>query len=356
MQPSNGRRATIADIARKVGVSPSTVSIVARGEDKKRHISVATTQRVRDVMAEMNYVHNSTARNFRLQRSGMIGVLLANLRMDWAEAVLGGMLEVFQPNGYAPFIGIHGFETQLARRELLSCAQRRDEGVICQPVPGENENYDRIRQSATPLVFLGDHPPDLPDVSFVAWDSAAAARTAVRHLIETGRRRIAFLGCDYPMIMSRARHEAYESVLRAAGLCPKPHWVAVAPLEWSLDRIVNWATDRLFPSNREHPDAVFALNDGLALPLLEVLTGRGIRVPEDVAIIGMGDLSMTGHQGISLSTVGEPCVELGKQAAEVMLELISNPGKAPIHRLIPGENLKVRRTTGRPTGVPGNNQ
>lgn len=296
-------------------------------------------------MAQLHYVPNSTARNFRLQRSGMIGVLLANLKADWAEVVIDGMLDVFRPGGYAPFIAIHGFDADLANRELLSCLQRRDEGVICQPVPGQKELYDRIQQMGTQLVFLGDQPEDMPEVSVVAWDSGAAARTAVQHLIDTGRRRIGFVGTDYPMRMSRERFEAYESVLREADLAPRPHWIAVAPLEWSVDSIVNGALDSIFGCDQEHPDAIFALNDGLALPLLEALEDRGIRVPQDVAVIGMGDLPMTGHRGIGLSTVREPCVKMGKQVAEVMLELISNPDKAPINRLIPGRELKIRRST-----------
>jgi len=336
---------TIAEVAQRASVSVTTVSIVVRGLDKERRISAETAGRVRAAVEELNYVPNRFARNLRLRRTGMIGVVMTNLRADWAETVMGGMLEVFRPREHTPFVAIHHFDAQLAHKELLACLQRRDEGVICQPMPGERKLYEQLWLAGLPVIFLGDRPEDVPEVSFVGWDSGAAARIAVEHLVETGRRRIAFIGVDYPMRMTRGRYQAYVDVLREAGLPARAEWTAKAPMDWSLPRIVDWSLDRLFASGPERPDAIFALNDGIALPLLEAMDARGITVPEDVAVIGMGDLPMTGHRGIGLSTVREPCAEMGREAAQLMLDLIANPDIGPVQRLIPGRELKVRRTT-----------
>jgi len=345
MSTPTSRPVRLEEIARHAGVSRSTVSIVLRGRGKERKISKETITRVRDSAERLNYVPNHMARSLRLQRSGMVGVLVSNLRADWAESVMGGMLDVFGPSGYTPFVAIHRFDAELAHRQLLSCLQRRDEGIICQPMPAEAELYALIRRSGVPLIFLGDRPADLPEVNFVGWDSSAAARVAVEHLVQTGRKRIAFVGVDYPMEMTRGRVRAYLDVLHEAGLPVKDEWIANTPIEWSPERILDWSFERLLADDSEYPDAIFALNDGIALLLLDALEARGVRVPEDLALIGMGDLPMTGHRGIGLSTVKEPCEEMGRQAAEVMLDLIANPKKAPIHRLIPGKELKVRRTT-----------
>ncbi len=347
MSTTTSQPVTLEEIARQAGVSRSTVSIVLRGQEKERKISKTTITRVRHAAKELNYVPNHMARSLRLQRSGMIGVVVSNLRADWAESIMGGMLEVFRPSGYTPFVAIHRFDAELAHKELVSCLQRRDEGIICQPMPAEAELYALIRRSGVPLIFLGDRPADLPEVNFVGWDSTAAARIAVEHLVQTGRKRIAFVGVDYPMEMTRGRFRAYLDVLSEADLSPKDEWIVNAPIGWSPERILDWSLGRLLAPGREHPDAIFALNDGIALLLLDALDARGIRVPEDLALIGMGDLPMTGHRGIGLSTVKEPCEEMGRQAAQVMLDLIANPTKAPIHRLIPGQELKVRKTTQR---------
>jgi len=296
-------------------------------------------------MEQLNYIPNHLARNLRLQRSGMIGVVVSNLRADWAESVMGGMLEVFRPRGYTPFVAIHHFDAELAHKELLACLYRRDEGIICQPMPGERSLYRRLGSQGVPVILLGDRPEDLTEVSFVGWDSDAAARLAVEHLVETGRRRIGFVGVDYPMEMTQRRYQAYEDVLREASLPCNEQWIANSPLDWAPERIVDWSLARLFDLGPERPDAIFALNDGIALLLLEAMETRGIRVPEDVALIGMGDLPMTGHRGIGLSTVREPCEEMGREAAQLMIDLIRNPETGPVHRLISGQELKVRKTT-----------
>jgi LacI family transcriptional regulator len=101
----------------------------------------------------------------------------------------------------------------------------------------------------------------------------------------------------------------------------------------------------MFAPGCEHPDALFALNDALALSTLEVLYELGIRVPDDVALMGMGDLPFTAYAGVSLSTMKEPIEEMGREAAKLMLELIAHPGKGPVERLIPCLELKARRTT-----------
>jgi len=345
MSDAAAQPVTLSEIAHRAGVSRSTVSIVLRGQEKERKISEKTINRVREAAEKLNYVPNHLARSLRLQRSGMIGVVMSNLRADWAESVMGGMLEVFRPNGYTPFVAIHRFDAELAHRELVSCLQRRDEGIICQPMPAERQLYALIRRSGVPLIFLGDRPEDVPEASFVGWNSDAAARTAVEHLIETGRKRIGYVGVDYPMEMTQGRFRTYVDVLDTAGLSPQEDWIANAPLDWTPEQILEWSLRRMFAPGREHPDAIFALNDGIALLLLEELETRHIRVPQDVAVIGMGDLPMTGHSGIGLSTVKEPTEEMGREAARLMLDLIANPAQAPVHKLIACRELKIRRTT-----------
>ncbi len=335
---------TAADIAREVGLSRTTVSMVLRGEAEMRNISPKTAQRVLETARRLNYVPNEWARNFRRQRSGMIGVVFINFRCDWAQLVIHGMSGVFGAKDYTPFVAIHDFDRERARRELLSCLRRRDEGVIIQPVPGLTDLYERIQEVGIPLIFLGDQPADMEEANVVAWDSVPDARLAVEHLIEVGRRRIAFLGYDYSMPINQGRFEEYLKILEERDLPRKDHWISIPPIEWPEERIINVSLDRFF-DGQDPPDAIFALNDGLAVPLLDLLERRGIRVPEDVAVVGMGDTPLAGHTSIGLSTVVEPLEEMGREAAELMMNLIENPDQAPVRRLIPGGELKVRRST-----------
>ena len=336
---------TAAEIARRLGVSRTTVSTLLRGETKTARISADTARRVHTLAEELNYVPNALAHNFRRQRSTTIGLVLAEFSGNWADHIMLGMEEVLAGSGYTPFVGLHRWKVKRAREELFSCLQRRDVGVICQPFTVERDVYAPVLDGDIPFVFLADRPEGIPEASFVGWDAGPAARVAVEHLIDTGRRRIGFIGMDYPMEMSRARHEAYVDVLREAGLPFREDWNGLIPMQWGVgDALVQTVND-MFAPGQEHPDALFALNDAIALPLLQRFDQLGIRVPDDVAVIGMGDLDASHRWPASLSTVREPLEEMGKAAAAVVLELTANPRKAPIHRLIPGQDLKARKTT-----------
>jgi LacI family transcriptional regulator len=334
-----------ADVARRAGVSQSTVAIVMRGQAKQRKISSATTRRVFEAASELAYVPNGIARNLRLRRSNSIGVVLIDLRLEWARGILQGMNSVFDETEHTAFISVHENVPWRARKELRACVERRDEGIICQPDPGGAEIYADIKRAGLPMVLLGDRPEDVRDISFVAWDSGPAARLAAEHLIATGRRRIGIISVDYPMQMNRARGEAALAVLGEAGMPRSGHGFFTLPAVPSAGDALFEALSAMFAPGCEHPDALFALNDALALSTLEVLYELGIRVPDDVALMGMGDLPFTAYAGVSLSTMKEPIEEMGREAAKLMLELIAHPGKGPVERLIPCLELKARRTT-----------
>ena len=336
---------TAEELAQRLGLSRATVSIVLRGDAARRKISANTTQRVLDAAKKFNYVPNQAARMLRRQRTDVIGVIFPNFRLDWAERVMEGMLDVLRDTRYSPFVATHRFSTQLFRKEVLAALQRRDDALICYPLPGMNDLYRQIHSLGIPLVFLGDRPSDVDDESWVIWDAGAAAATAVQHLVEQKRKRIGFLGLDYPMKMSEARFEAYRRVLKSADLPINPKWVFKPASTSTLEQIVEPGLAQMFDGSGPHPDALFVLNDGIALPMLESLQRRGIRVPEDVAVISMGDLPLTGHRAIGLSTMREPVEDLGRGAAEVALKLIADPKIGPVQRILSCEELHGRRTT-----------
>ncbi len=274
-----------------------------------------------------------------------IGLLAIDLQLGWTWEVLQGMNQVLEETKHTPFVAAHENRPQRARKELRSCLKRRDDGVICQPVPGDPEIYKPLHRVGVPVILLGDRPLDTSEMSFVGWDSGPAAGMALRHLIETGRKRIAFFGIDYPMQGTHARYAAYEAALEEAGLNRNESWIVQLPLDRSDEDCLKAGLDRLFAPGTQHPDAIFAMDDTTALVLLERFYERGIRVPDDVALMGMGDLPMTRHRAISLSTMREPREEMGREAAQLMLDLIADPTKGPVRRLIRCEELKARRTT-----------
>jgi LacI family transcriptional regulator len=336
---------TAEELANRLGLSRATVSIVLRGDASRRKISAKTTQRVLEAAKKFNYVPNQAARMLRRQRTDVIGVIFPNFRLDWAERVMEGMLESLRSTRYSPFVATHRFSPELFRKEAMAALQRRDDALICYPLPGMSDLYRQVRGLGIPLVFLGDRPTDVEDESWVIWDAGAAAATAVQHLVDQGRTRVAFLGIDYPMKMSQARFEAFRRVLKKSKLPINPQWIFQPASSSTIEQIVEPGLNQMFSGSGPHPDSLFVLNDGIALPALESLARRGIRVPEDVAVVSMGDLPLTGHSAIGLSTMREPVEELGREAAEVALQLIAEPSLGPIQRVLSCEELHGRRTT-----------
>ena len=335
---------TAEKLAKKLGLSRATVSIVLRGDAVRRKISDQTTQRVLDAAREYNYVPNQAARMLRRQRTDIVGVILPDFRLDWAERVMDGMLEIFDASPCSPFVAIHRFNPDLFRKEALAAVQRRDDALICYPMPGMADVYDQVASMGIPLVFIFDRPTDFEAANWVIWDAEAAASVAVRHLVEQGYKRIGFLGMDFPMRMSQARFEAYRTVLTESGLPINKRWISMPSSSESLGTIVESGLDKIL-SAPTRPDALFVLNDGTALPALDSLRRRGIRVPQDLAVISLGDVPLAGHSAIGLSTMREPLAEMGRGAAEIALKLITKPTRSPIHRTIDCNELHARTST-----------
>ncbi len=334
-------------LAKKLGVSATTVSFVMNGLAEKMHISKETAERVRAGARTHNYIANPFARSLIKRRSGVISVVLGNFKMDYAEAVMQGLQQVLDGTDRVPYVATHSFDVERNRRELLSSLGRRDEGIIAFPLPEAGDIYARIMEVGVPLVLFGEVMPGLEGISSVIWDAEAATQAAVQHLVSIGRKRIAFFGTDYPGIGNLHRFKAYRDVLTGERLALQRRWVATPPPTLEVEEMVRIALEQFFPAGeREVPDAVFAINDGLALPLLEGLSERGIRVPEDVAVIGLQDLPLSRHSAISLSTVREPVREMGEAAARMLLDLIEGNAKAPVRHTISSAEVIVRNTTG----------
>ena len=336
---------TAESLAKTLGLSRATVSIVLRGDAERRKISADTTRRVLEAARQHNYIPNQTARVLRRQRTDIVGVILPDFRLDWAERVMDGMFEVLAGTPISPFVAIHRFSPELFRKEALAALQRRDDAIVCYPVPGMEDVFDQIRAIGIPLIFIGDRPVHYEHANWVVWDSGEAAKVAVRHLIDQGCRRIGFLSMDFSMRMSQARVKAYRTVLEEAGLPVDERWISMPPSTTPLTEIIEGGLDKIFAGDGPKPDGLFVLNDGTALPALDSLHRRGIRVPDDLKLVAMGDVPLASQSCIGLSTMREPLREMGRDAAEEVLRCIAEPRRPYIQRVITCNELRQRLTT-----------
>jgi len=341
---------TIIDVARESGFSKSTVGYVLSGQAQKRRVAKKTAQKIRDTAKKLGYIPNHHARSLQGSSTKMISLLFATLQLDWAESVLSGIEQILGQQDYHSVIIRHswGFlrnatDNKDTGSQAMGVLQRRDEGVICQPSPKLKQDYVMLEEASLPIVFIGSILSDmsgLEKISSVTWDWYPAAEEAIRYLIKTGRKKIGLVGADHGIKSDITCFNAYKDTLKDAGL------------EIDQKRIL-WGSSYSPPTvgrykklinSSARPDAFFVINDPIAINTLDVFKGMGIKAPDDIAVIGMGNLPISGLKQIGLTTVNEPLEEIGVESAKVLLELISSSDPKPIHKKVSGKKIEVRTT------------
>lgn len=347
---ANGRKnVTITSLAKEVGVSVATVSYVMNGKAKQNGISDKTADLIRKLARERGYVPNDLARSLRRQRTQSIGLILSDLEQGWAHRTLKGVLSVLDPEDYVPYLSVHFWDPEREKRELQSMVKRRLEAIITVPMEENMNVYRDILASGLPLIFLQDEMVDLPEASFAMWDAKEATKACVAHFVANGRKRIGFVGADHFTPWMKMRFDGYKEALAEAGMEFREEWACLEPrrplsTRPSVEGEFGSTIRNLFDSDHELPDAMLAMNDAVAMTTLSVLEGEyGYRVPEEIAIMGMGDLAQS--RLVALSSAHEPVEEVGIKATEIALELIRATNPKPIRGLIPGTQLHIRRST-----------
>jgi len=341
---------SIIDVALEAGFSKSTVGYVLSGQAKKRGVADKTAQKVRKAAKKLGYIPNHHARSLQGRSTKMITLLFASLQLDWAERVLSGIEQILNQQDYHSVIIRHSWaflknvtDNRDTGKKAMGILQRRDEGVICQPSPKLKQDYVMLQDASLPIVFIGSIFSDmsgLEKISSVTWDWYPAAGEAVRYLIKTGHKKIGFVGADHGIKSDITCFNAYKDTLKDAGL------------EIDQRRIL-WGGSYSPPTVGQYkelinssarPDAFFVINDPLAINTLDVFKDMGVKAPDDIAVISMGNLPISSLKQIDLTTVNEPLGEIGTESAKVLLELINSSASKVIHKKVRCKKIEVRGT------------
>lgn len=310
-------RATVKDVARLAGVSPKTVSNVMNGIVP---VSGPTRFKVEQAMAELDYVPNLSARGLRNGRSGVIALALPDLATPYSAEITHSVVEVAHGQGWSVQLEETGSDP--AREyELMSRARSNlIDGLILNPVVLD-ESAVKVGVSLPPVVLLGEVSQKLADRVWV--DSVAAARDMTLALGRTGRRRIAVLGAPGRRGSAAAvlRTRGYQAALGELGTA----WddSLIIPCEkWSPDAAAR-ALSAYLDSNPV-PEALFCFTDSMALGALSVLSKRGIRVPDDVAVAGFDDIGHAEFAVPALTTVSFDKRQVASEALRLLTERMGN--------------------------------
>ncbi|WP_327178418.1 LacI family transcriptional regulator [Streptomyces sp. NBC_01335] len=347
---------SLKDVALRAGVSPRTVSNVVNGSAP---VAEQTRLRVQQAIDELGYRPNLAARSLRAGRTGIIGLAIPELHSPYFAELAGLLVEEAQRRSWTVIIDQTLGDAEAERRLLTGDGGRVMDGLVISPWALEARDLTATAR-ALPVVLLGERSPGgLADR--VAVDNVAAADEATTHLLERGRRRVAAIGLQPHLENGTAEQRAagYRRALRRAGIEPRPAWErSVTALHRSdgaramaelLDGGGGAGGGTGWGSGDEVPDAVFAFSDELALGALHTAHARGVRVPEDLAIVGFDDIEDGRFSHPGLTTVSPDKRQIAARALQCLADRVYSPrNELPASDLTIPHRLVVRGSTGGP--------
>lgn len=344
--------ASIRDVAREAGVSVGTVSNVLNRPDR---VAAPTVTRVADAIERLGFVRNDAARQLRAGRSHSFGLVVLDTRNPFFMDVAHGAQSRALDDGYTVLMGGSDDSHEREATLLEMFEEHRVAGVLITPVQTDLRQLGTLRDMGIPVVLVdrGSNDRSFPSVSV---DDVEGGRIAAGHLVEIGRRRIAFVGGPQSIEQVSDRLNGARAVIaEQTGVALEVFDTqALSVLEGRRigEQIVALAPDR-------RPDAIFAANDLLALGVLQALVMTGsLRVPEDIALIGYDDIDFTRSAVVPITSVRQPAFEIGSTAVELLLReagagsgsgagsVVKSPLAGAREQIVFQPELVVRASTG----------
>lgn len=328
-------RPTIRNVAERAGVSKSLVSLVLRGSP---HVSEHRRQAVLQAARELGYRPNAVARSLVEGRTHLVGALVADLHNPFYAQCLDGLQESLHGDGLRLLIGNSQWDPAFEDEAVEAFLELRVDGLV---LLGIAPSSDTLIEATgyTPTVVVGERDIELGGVDVVVDDDQLGARLAVDHLVEFGHRRIAHIE-GARSSSGRFRCEGYLVAMRRHALAP---YIMVEQSECTEEGGAAAAHNLLTRDPR--PTAIFAANDAVAIGVLSAAAELGLRVPDDLSVVGYDNTHLAGTQPISLTTIDQPRRAMGRSAAALLSDRISDPGKSSRLRQVTPQ-LVARRSTG----------
>jgi DNA-binding LacI/PurR family transcriptional regulator len=329
--------ATIEDVAAAAGVSIATVSRVVNGQGK---VAPETAARVRAAVAALDFHPNRVARNLRRGQTGIILILTPNMTNPFYANILSGIGDTATAQGYAAFTCITGEDESRAREALVMLDQRRADGAI---LLSENGDPGLAPEFAArhPVVQCCEFEPG-NGLTHVAIDNYGAARDVMGHFLGLGHSRIGHISSVNDYLSTRLRLAAYRDALAEAGWPPRDEDVACGAYDYAFASGKAAATALL--TSPDPPTALFCISDTLGMGALVGAQELGLRVPEDVSITGFDNVVEATMLRPHLTSLEQPCRDIGVAATTALLGLIG--GTAPEPEIVLPHRLVVRASTG----------
>jgi LacI family transcriptional regulator len=341
-RPTASQAAGVKDVAARAGVSVGTVSNVL---NRPETVSAPTRERVERAMGELGFVRNESARLLRAGRSRTLAYVMLDATNPFFTDVAQGMESAAEQADLSLFLCNSDNDPERERRYLSRLQEQRVQGVLITPNDPDDPTLDAMARQGTPVVVV-DRVRDAESLCSVAVDDTLGGWLAAQHLLDLGHRRIAFVGGPERIGQVRDRRSGAAAAVSDAGLAPdrlvevRTEAMTVAEGRGAGGRIAGMPA-------AERPTAAFCANDLLALGLLQSSVSLGMRVPDDLAIVGYDDIDFAAAAAVPLTSVRQPRRQLGRRATELLVDEATNPQHRH-ERVLFTPELVARASTRRP--------
>jgi LacI family transcriptional regulator len=333
---------TMKDIARDLGIGVITVSKVLRNKDD---VSEKTRQRVLARIKEVNYTPNLAARSLVTGRTYLVGLVVPDLLHTFFAQIANSLTGAFLKKGYGLIISTAGEDPELEMRTLDRFLARRFDALIVASGGTSSAIFGRFQEAGTPFVLIDRRFQDL-DANYVGVDDEVVGALATKHLIEIGCKRIAHLrGPETSPGIGRLN--GYSKAMAKFKMKSLPGYVSAARMADVHSKDSGEEQMKKLLGLAQRPDGVFAYNDPMAIGAIHAILDAGLRIPEDVAVIGCGNLHYDSELRVPLSSIDQNTEQIGERAASLTLSLLESKHRPRNKTVIIEPQLVIRASTDR---------
>ena len=327
-------KVTIRDVATRCGVSVATVSRVINNSDQ---VTAETKKKVLKVIEELGFIPNTNARGLSTKSTNTIGIIVPNVSNPFFGELIQGAEGAASESGYQIIILNSGYSREKTLRDIMVLQSRDVDGIIMSTADIDEKTLDYLHDNQIPFVLMGPVQYRYP-VNYVSVDNMEGARMAVQHLIDLGHEKIAYCTEKHDNYLNQLRYDGYRKALTSNGIEVDQRMYFENDVEKNVARI-------LLEEKGKRPTAIFAFNDNLALSYMEALERNGVRIPEDMAVVGFDNIKFASYYAIQLTTVDNRQEEFGREGFEILMEILKNDGKKT-QQIITKPQLVVRKSCG----------
>ncbi|WP_035267662.1 LacI family DNA-binding transcriptional regulator [Desulfitibacter alkalitolerans] len=332
-------RFTAKDVAKRAGVSQTTVSRVLNGH---HYINVDTKEKVLKAVKELGYHPNHVARSMALRKTNALGLIVSDIVNSFYSEIAKNIIDEAKELGYEIILCNTDHVQSVQNFYIEFLQQRRVDGIIFASIKLKDKKAEELIANNYPVIFINSRLK-LKKASFIVTDNKQGAKLAVSHFLDLGHKKIGYISGPDTISTAYERFLGYQETLHEAGLAVNSDYVKDQSFS---PKYAYQATQELLKMQAP-PTAIFVTNDVMAFKVMEAILDMGLSIPEDVAIIGYDDVVMSSHKRIGLTTVAQDKSRIGRLAVEGLIQMIDKgpDNIKPIHTLLEPQ-LIIRNTCG----------